>query len=113
MVLSMTEWTIETLNATVDNEIKSLPKDMQAKFLWISDFIIEHGLNRTGMPYVRHIQGELWEMRLKGKDGIARAFYVVAKPKRVVVVRGFIKKTQKTPAREIKMALERAKEIEQ
>ena len=53
-----------------------------------------------------------WEIRLKGRDGIPRALYITAKPKRVVVVRVFIKKTQKTPRKEIKLALSRAKEIQ-
>ena len=50
---------------------------------------------------------------MKGKDGISRALYATVKPERVVVVRVFVKKTQKTPRREIKLALKRAKEIEQ
>ena len=50
-------------------------------------------------------------MRLKGKDSIARAAYVTAKERRVVVVRFFEKKTQKTPRREIELALKRAKEV--
>ena len=45
------------------------------------------------------------------KDGISRALYVTATRKRVVVVRVFIKKTQKTPRRKIALALERAKEV--
>ena len=49
-------------------------------------------------------------MRLKGKDGISRAIYLMATSQRVVVVRVFIKKTQKTPNREIELALKRAKE---
>jgi len=53
----------------------------------------------------------LWEMRMKGKDGIARAAYVTATGKRVVVVHVFPKKTQKTPRREIEKALRRAKEV--
>ena len=48
---------------------------------------------------------------MKGKDGIARAFYVTALSQRVVIVRVFTKKTQKTPRREISLALERAKEV--
>jgi phage-related protein len=48
---------------------------------------------------------------LKGKSGIARALYVVRRPQRVVVVRVFVKKTRKTPRREIKMALKRAEEV--
>ncbi len=48
---------------------------------------------------------------MKGKDGIARALYVTASDQRVVIVRVFTKKTQKTPRREIRLALERAKEV--
>lgn len=48
---------------------------------------------------------------MKGKDGISRALYVTVRDKRVVVVRVFVKKTQKTPRREIDLALQRAKEI--
>jgi phage-related protein len=62
-------------------------------------------------PYVKHLQGKLWEMRLRGQDGIARALYVTAKGRRVVVLRVFTKKTPKTPPSEIKLALKRAKEV--
>ncbi|HWK11841.1 MAG TPA: type II toxin-antitoxin system RelE/ParE family toxin [Vicinamibacterales bacterium] len=62
-------------------------------------------------PHVRHIRGQLWEIRLKGTAGIARALYVTAKEERVVIVRAFIKKTEKTPAEEIDLALQRAKEL--
>jgi len=51
-------------------------------------------------------------MRLKGRDGISRALYVTARGKRLVVVRVFIKKTQKTPRRELVLARERAKEVD-
>jgi len=74
--------------------------------------VCEFGLHQVGMPYVRPIQGKLWEMRMKGKDGISRALYVVATGKKVVVVSAFVKKSQKTPTHEIRLALERAKEIE-
>jgi phage-related protein len=50
-------------------------------------------------------------MRMKGRDGISRAVYVTAKGRRVVVVRVFVKKTQKTPRREIEIALQRAREV--
>jgi len=56
-------------------------------------------------------RGQLWEIRLKGKAGIARARYVTAKDQRVVIVRAFIKKTEKTPMGEIDLALRRAKEL--
>jgi len=53
----------------------------------------------------------VWEMRLTGRDGISRALYVTAVGKRVVVVRAFVKKTQKTPHAEIELALRRAAEV--
>ena len=105
-------WIVTVLNETVEKELEALPADMRARLVRISEMIEEFGLQQLGMPHVRHLQDKLWEMRLKGKDGISRALYVSATGKRVVVVRAFLKKTQKTPTREIKLALERAKEIE-
>jgi phage-related protein len=49
---------------------------------------------------------------MRGRDGISRAIYVTAKGQRAVVVRVFIKKTQKTPRREIEIALQRALEVQ-
>jgi phage-related protein len=104
-------WTVETLNDAVDAELEQLPVDMLARFRYISQLIEEFGLERVREPHVKHLQGALWEMRMKGKDGISRALYVAAVGRRVVVVRVFIKKTQKTPKREIELALKRAQEI--
>ena len=70
-----------------------------------------HGLTLIREPYVKHLEGPLWEMRMKGRDGIARAAYVTANGRRVVVVHVFVKKTQKTPRREIDTALRLAKEV--
>ena len=105
------KWTVETLNAVVDAELEELPADMLARFHYISQLIEEFGLERVREPHVKHLRGSLWEMRMKGKDGISRALYITAVGRRVVVVRVFIKKTQKTPSREIALALRRAKEI--
>jgi phage-related protein len=60
----------------------------------------------------KHIEGRLWEIRLTGRKGISRALYVTAAGGRVVIVRVFAKKTQKTPRREIELALSRAKSVE-
>lgn len=104
-------WSVELLNETVEAEIDALPEDMQAKFLKIASLITNFGLEMVGQPHVRHLDGKLWEMRLKGRDGISRALYVTAIGKRVVVVRAFVKKTQETPRSEIKLALRRAQEV--
>ena len=99
------------MSETVDKELNALPVDMRARFIRICELIAAVGLERMGIPYTRHLTGPLWEMRLNGKDGIARALYVTVRNKQVVVVRIFIKKTQKTPRQEINLALQRAKEI--
>jgi phage-related protein len=104
-------WTVTFLNETVIAEIEALPLDMQAKFLRITELIEAKGLEQVREPYVKPLEGKLWEMRMKGKDGISRAIYVTASGRRVVVLRAFIKKTQKTPRQEIKLALKRAKEV--
>jgi len=104
-------WKIQFLNEAVHDELKLLPIDQRAKFTWIADLIQEHGLEKVREPYVKHLEKGLWEIRMKGRDGISRALYVVAQPKRVVVVRIFVKKTKKTPRKEIKLALKRAEEI--
>jgi phage-related protein len=104
-------WQVEILNQTVGAEIRALPADMQARFLRLSERICQVGLETLGEPHVKHLEGKLWEMRLKGRDGIARALYVTAIGRRVVVVRAFVKKTQATPRSEIELALRRAKEV--
>jgi len=84
---------------------------LQARFLRLSDRICQAGLESLSEPHVKHLEGKLWELRLTGRDGIARALYITAIGRRVVVVRAFVKKTQKTPPAEIKLALRRAREI--
>ncbi|HXJ41541.1 MAG TPA: type II toxin-antitoxin system RelE/ParE family toxin [Bryobacteraceae bacterium] len=106
-------WIVELLDARVREELEALPLDMKARFARIVGLIQGHGLERVREPHVKHLQGRLWEMRMKGKDGISRAVYVTASGRRVVVVRIFIKKTQKTPKHELAIALERAKEVKE
>jgi phage-related protein len=103
-------WTVE-LTEMAAEEYAELAPDQRAHFQRIAGLIRDHGLERIHFPLVRHLEGPLWEIRVKGRSGIARALYVTRIGQRVVVVRVFIKKTEKTPRREIKLALERAEEI--
>ena len=103
--------TVETLNATVDREIDALPEDMRAKFTAIFERIETQGLIGLSDSLSRKLTGPLWEIRVRGRGGISRALYVTARERRVVVVRVFIKKTQKTPRRDIELALRRAREV--
>lgn len=105
-------WTVETLGTKVDDEIAGLPADMQAAFLRLAERIEAIGPERIGLPHLRHLEGKFWEMRLSGRDGIARAIYVAASGRRVVVLHVFIKKTQKTPRPALRLAEQRAREME-
>ncbi len=104
-------WVVELLDDRVQDELEELPVDMKARFRRIVELIQTYGLERVREPHVKHLAGRLWEMRMKGRDGISRAIYVTARGSRVVVVRVFVKKTQNTPQREIEIALARAREV--
>ena len=106
-----TTWVVEFLDDGVKAALTAMPPDIQASFRRIVELINGYGLERMREPYVRHLEGRVWEMRMKGKDGIARAAYVTAAGRRVVVVHVFAKKAQKTPRREIETALRRANEV--
>lgn len=103
-------WHVEVLDERVAREIDSLPPKHKARFLRIVDLIESMGLPNIGAPYVEKLHGKLWEIRVRADSGVSRALYVVASRQRMIVVRAFVKKTQKTPPREIALALRRAKE---
>jgi len=103
-------WSVVLVNQEARQELDALPLDTRASFERIVRLIQSFGLDQVHEPYIKHLEGRLWEMRLKGKDGIARSIYATATGRRVVVLRTFVKKTQKTPRREIALALRRMKE---
>ena len=104
-------WSVLFVNDAAQAELAALPVDMRARFERIVTLIREHGLEKVREPYVKHLEEKLWEMRLIGRDGIARAIYVTASGRRIVILRTFVKKTQKTPKRELELARNRAKEV--
>ena len=107
----MAAWAAELLNETVEAELMALPKDMQARFLRISELLQSFGPLHVGMPHVRPLGEKMWEMRLTGAAGIGRAIYSAASGHRLVVLHAFVKKTQKTPPRAIELARKRLREI--
>lgn len=106
----MTAWTVEFLDEAL-KEFKELPVDIRARFQRIFRLVEDMGQEALSMPHARHVQGKIWEMRVTGRDGIARGLYVVETGRRVFIARFFIKKTQKTPLNEIRLALKRCGEI--
>ena len=92
-------------------EFAELPADMRARLIRMVEVIEQHGLRHAPAHWVKSLGSGLWELRITGRDGIARAFYVVLRGPRMVIVRVFVKKSQKTPKHELELARRRAKEV--
>ncbi len=105
----MPEWNVQLLDAAAE-ELGELPDDMQARFLRIAELLEAYGPFEVGRPHVAPLGQGLWEIRMRGRSGIALALFEIHAGRELAVGRVFIKKTQKVPAREIRLAVRRLKE---
>ena len=103
-------WTVETASA-VDAEIEALPVALRARLLRLLETVETVGLDALRAPHVRHIDGKLWELRVRAEGGIARGIYVTAAGRRVVVLHVFAKKSRRTPRRALATARERMRQV--
>ena len=102
-------WAIEYYNESLEKAILSLPDGLLARYLRLSDLMLEFGPN-LGMPHTRAMHNGLFELRLKSKEGIARVFYCAVISERIVLLHVFGKKSQKTPKKDLELAQKRLKE---
>lgn len=103
-------YSIEFYSSEVEQEVFALPATLRSRFIALADRMESSGPN-LGHPHTDAFGGGLFELRLKGTDGIARVFYCTLAGRRVVMLHSFIKKTQKTPLGELRIAQARMKEI--
>jgi phage-related protein len=103
-------WRIEYYNTTIEQAILDLPPGLLARYLRLADLMIEFGPN-LGMPHTRAMGEGLFELRVQGREGIARVFYCTVVQRRVIMLHVFIKKSQKTPKRELDIAKRRLREV--
>ena len=103
-------WSIEYYDARVEQSVLRLAPGLLARYLRLADLLLEFGPN-LGMPHTRALGGGLLELRVKGPEGIARVFYCTVVQRRIVVLHVFIKKSQKTPRRELETAKRRLREV--
>jgi phage-related protein len=103
-------WTVD-LDPAAEAELLAMPPDIRARFLHVAELLEAFGPRQVGMPHVRHLDGKLWEMRLTGRDGIARAVYVARTGQRLTVLHVFIKKTQKTSRKALETARTRLRRL--
>lgn len=103
-------YSIEYFHPRVLAEIESWPVDILADYARILELLMEHGPHLR-LPYSRAFGKGLFELRPRGREGIGRAFYCFLSGQRVVILHAFVKKSQKTPDRELKLAQKRMKEV--
>lgn len=104
------KWSIEYPYGDVQSFLMKLPPKLAARYFRLTDLMLEFGSD-LGMPQTRALSGGLFELRIKGLEGIARVFYCTLIGKRIVMLHGFIKKSQKTPERELRTARKRQQEV--
>ena len=104
-------WTVETFSSDVDEELDQFDDAMLARLKRIRALVEQEGPQALKMPLARPLRKGLWELRLTGKNRIGRTIYLTFAGKRVVLLRAFIKKSEKTPAREIEIAWDRARKL--
>ena len=103
-------WTVTFYDTDVESGILDLPAGLLARFVRYAERMEEHGPD-LGMPHTRAMGGGLFELRLKSGEGIARVFYCTIVNRRIVMLHHFVKKSQKTPRKELETARRRSKEV--
>ena len=103
-------YTITYYNEAVESDILTLPKTLQARFLSLTDRMEIYGAN-LGEPHTKTFGDGLFELRLKGAEGIARVFYCTLVSRRIVMLHSFVKKSQKTSLKEKRIAETRMNEV--
>jgi phage-related protein len=103
-------WNVTFYDERVEAEILALPTGLLARFLRYAERMETFGPD-LGMPHARAIGGGLFELRMRAAEGIGRVFYCTLIGRRIVFLHQFVKKTDKTPPKELKIARQRMKEV--
>ena len=104
------KYSIEYFHSRVKEEIERWPSGILADYARIVELLIEFG-PQLRMPHSRAMGDGLFELRPRGTEGIGRVSYCFMVQKRIVVLHAFVKKTEETPERELKLARKRMKEV--
>ena len=104
------DWEIFYYNESVQELISDWPIGIRAYYARVTERMIRFGPN-LGMPFTRSMGNGLFEIRAKGKEGIGRAFFCTIVDQRIIILHAFVKKTQKTPKKELDIAKRRMKDV--
>ena len=103
-------WRIDFHSERVEASLHTLPAGLLARFVRYAERMEIYGPD-LGMPHTRAMGEGLFELRLKAAEGIGRVLYCTLIGQRIVVLHHFVKKTEKTPSRELELARQRMKEL--
>ncbi|MBI3313365.1 MAG: type II toxin-antitoxin system RelE/ParE family toxin [Candidatus Omnitrophica bacterium] len=101
-------FTTESGKAPVREFIDSLEPKTQRKFFFVKGLLEEFG-HRLSEPYAKYIGDGIFELRFMGREGAMRILYFFFHQDKAIFTNGFIKKSNKIPANEKDLAIERKK----
>jgi len=101
---------IDYYSEDVRLEIETLPVGIRASYARLTELLEEFGLDLR-MPHSRAMGDGLFELRPRGREGIARVFYCTKVGRKIIILHSFIKKTNETPKRELDIARRRRREV--
>ena len=104
------DYRIEYYSEGVEEAILGLPDTLAARYIVLTRRMTAVGAN-LGPPHTESFGDGLFELRLKGTDGLARVFFCTLIGRRIMMLHSFVKKSQKTPLRELDVARRRMKEV--
>lgn len=104
------KWKIAFFDEKVETQTLCFPAGILANLLHILEMIEEFG-PALGAPYTAPMGGGLFEIRARGKEGIGRSLFCMVKGREILILHSFIKKTQKTPKKDLEIARKRLKEL--
>ncbi|HDZ90500.1 MAG: type II toxin-antitoxin system RelE/ParE family toxin [Deltaproteobacteria bacterium] len=106
------KWHIKYFSSKLEVEILALPDGLLARYLRLTDLMVEFGPN-LGPPHTKSLGNGLFELRIKSKEGIARVLFCTKTGRNIIMLHVFIKKTQKTPKKDLNFARNRMNEVMQ
>ena len=102
-------WVIDFYSG-VEDAIIEMPPKIQARMIRLLELMEEHGA-KLGAPHTTPVGDGLFELRAKAKEGIGRALFCYMKGEHFYILHAFVKKSRKTPKKDLDLAKTRMKEV--
>ncbi|MEP7730083.1 type II toxin-antitoxin system RelE/ParE family toxin [Marinomonas primoryensis] len=103
-------WKIHFYDA-VEDSILTMPPKIQARMIKLLELMEKHGAH-LGPPHTEAMGDGLFEIRAKAQEGIGRSLFCYLKGQQIFVLHTFVKKSQKTPKKELELAKSRQREVQ-